>query len=118
MHNYSIRKYSFSKSVNATVYKDSQFLTTLPSYFIGIFLFTAISPSGANYKISYNSIVTPSQGYNISDTCLICSQNISVGTQSDYLYTQSHISNIYYCIYNAYPDSKDITFSINGIYVA
>lgn len=118
MNNYSMRKYSFSKSVNATIAKDSQFLTTLPSYFIGIFLFTAISPSGVNCKISYHSIVTPSQGYNISNTCLICSQNLSVGTQSDYLLAQFPISNIYYCIYNAYSDSKDITFSINGIYVA
>lgn len=113
-----MRRYSFSKSVKATANQDSQFLTTLPSYLMGIFMFAAINPSNVGNKMSYNAIVTPSEGIDIVGYSLICSQNLSVGTQSEYIRTNFPISNIYYAVINGYQSAADITFTINGIYFA
>lgn len=124
IENKAIKTFSINGTIvaNPSTNIESTFLTNIPAYTYMILFVTVDFNYNLQYKISFNNIVTSSQGYDLSDSISILSHNhIALNFQHrGYPYEILDTStSLYYYVYNSSESqSYSVNYTIGGFYIA
>lgn len=124
IENKAIKTFSINGTIGANPSSsiESTFLTNIPAYTYMILFVTVDFNYSLQYKISFDTIVTSSQGYNLSTSINILSHNhFALNFQHrSYPYEISNTStSLYYYAHNS-SDSEynSVNYTISGFYIA
>ena len=124
IENKAIKTFSINGTIgaNPSSYIESTFLTNIPAYTYMILFVTVDFNYSLQYKISFDTIVTSSQGYDLSQSINILSHNhLALNFQhrgSPYEILDTSTSLYYYAYNPSDSQYNSVNYTIGGFYIA